>query len=62
MKRSEKERELYIPYKFQNTYHAFLVLQRTLKHKKKYSNIDLNGVAKCQGIKCKQVWRCGDKN
>jgi hypothetical protein len=32
-----------------------------LKTYKPYSNIDLNGVAKRQGIKCKQVWRCGDK-
>jgi hypothetical protein len=32
MEQSETERDSYIPDKFQNIYHAFLVLQRTLKH------------------------------
>jgi hypothetical protein len=61
MGQNEIERDLYTQDKFQKTYHTFLVLQCNLNTYEQYSNIDLNGVAKRQGIKFKQVWKCGDK-
>jgi hypothetical protein len=53
----EIDKGWYIPDKFQNTYQGFVVITMYIETYEPYSNIDLKGVAKRQGIKCTEVWR-----